>query len=110
MPSMADGTETTVVRNFYRLPWLQLAHRRCSATGAGVSGSGTTSLTITGSLSQVNSDLGTLADSDPSRSYGIAMIVLAFLGLIGLGATIVLPAAEPAPAADTPAPVAEHRL
>jgi MFS family permease len=48
--------------------------------------------------------------ADPSRSYGIAMIVLALLGLIGLGATIVLPAAEPAPAADIPAPAAEHRL
>jgi MFS family permease len=48
--------------------------------------------------------------ADPSRSYGIAMVVLAFLGLIGLGATILLPAAEPSPAADVPAPVAEHRL
>jgi hypothetical protein len=35
-----------------------------SATGAGVSGSGTTSLTITGSLTQVNSDLATLTDKD----------------------------------------------
>ncbi len=33
-----------------------------SATGAGVSGSGTTSLTITGSLDQVNAALGTLRD------------------------------------------------
>jgi hypothetical protein len=48
--------------------------------------------------------------ADASRSYGIAMIVLAFLGLIGLGATILLPAAEPAPAADVPAPAAEHRI
>jgi hypothetical protein len=35
-----------------------------SATGAGVSGSGTATLTISGSLSQVNSDLGTLTDTD----------------------------------------------
>jgi len=47
--------------------------------------------------------------ADPKRSYAIAMIVLALLGLIGLGATIFFPAAEPAPAADAPAPAAEHR-
>jgi hypothetical protein len=35
-----------------------------SATGTGVSGSGTTMLTITGSLSQVNADLATLQDTD----------------------------------------------
>ena len=35
-----------------------------SASGTGVSGSGTTSLTITGSLSQVNTDLATLTDTD----------------------------------------------
>jgi MFS family permease len=34
--------------------------------------------------------------ADPKRSSAIAMIVLAFIGLIGLGATILLPAAEPA--------------
>ncbi len=39
-------------------------HGLLSASGTGVSGSGTTSLTITGSLSQVNSDLATLADID----------------------------------------------
>ena len=42
--------------------------------------------------------------ADATRSYGIAMIVLAFIGLIGLGATFLLPAAEPAeprPAPDT---------
>jgi len=42
--------------------------------------------------------------ADPKRSYGIAMIVLALLGLIGLAATVLLPAAEPAPASDTPGP------
>ena len=35
-----------------------------SASGSGVSGAGTTSLTITGSLTQVNSDLATLSDTD----------------------------------------------
>ncbi len=42
--------------------------------------------------------------ADATRSYGIAMIVLAFIGLIGLGATFLLPTAEPAeprPAPDT---------
>jgi len=48
--------------------------------------------------------------ADPKRSYAIAMIVLAFLGLIGLGATILFPAAEPSPAADIPASATEHRL
>ena len=39
-----------------------------SAEGGGgsISGSGTTSLTITGTLSQVNADLATLSDTDPS--------------------------------------------
>ena len=35
-----------------------------SATGTGISGSGTTSLTITGTLAQVNADLATLAVSE----------------------------------------------
>src|SRR5208282_1987242 len=39
-------------------------HGLLSATGTGVSGSGTTSLTITGSLAQVDSDLATLTDTD----------------------------------------------
>jgi MFS family permease len=46
--------------------------------------------------------------ADPQRSYGIAMIVLAFLGLIGLAATVLLPAAEPAAASDTSSPGAGH--
>ena len=45
--------------------------------------------------------------ADPKRSYGIAMIVLAFLGLIGLGATLLFPAAEPAPGTDVPVLTAE---
>ena len=56
--------------------------------------------------------------ADATRSYGIAMIVLAFIGLIGLGATFLLPAAEPAepqPTRHRNVPLAEkqsgiHRL
>jgi MFS family permease len=48
--------------------------------------------------------------ADPSRSYGIAMIVLALLGLIGLGATMLLPATEPAPEVGVPAPAAERSI
>jgi len=70
------------------------------------------------SVSNLGSTLGTAIAgtilvaglADPERSYGIAMIVLAFIGLIGLGATILLPAAEPAPGAGAPAPAAGHRL
>ena len=39
-----------------------------SATGTGVSGTGTTSLTISSSLSQVNSDLATLTDKDAATA------------------------------------------
>jgi hypothetical protein len=39
-----------------------------SATGVGVSGSGTTSLSITGSLSQINSDLATLTDTEATNA------------------------------------------
>jgi hypothetical protein len=35
------------------------------------------------------------------------MIVLGFMGLIGLGATVLLPAAEPAPGTGTPSPQPE---
>jgi MFS family permease len=70
------------------------------------------------SVSNLGSTLGTAIAgtilvaglADPSRSYGIAMIVLAFIGLIGLGATILLPAAEPAPRAGIPAPATEHSI
>jgi MFS family permease len=62
------------------------------------------------SVSNLGSSMGTAIAgtilvaglADPKRSYGIAMIVLAFTGLIGLGATIMLPAAEPAPETGTP--------
>jgi len=46
--------------------------------------------------------------ADANRSYGIAMIVLAFLGLIGLGATVLLPTAEPSPGSGAPGPGAAH--
>jgi MFS family permease len=46
--------------------------------------------------------------ADPSRSYGIAMIVLAFLGLVGLGAAVLLPAAEPSPETGAREPSAEQ--
>jgi hypothetical protein len=39
-----------------------------SATGSGVSGAGTASLTITGSLARVNSDLATVTDGDASTA------------------------------------------
>jgi MFS family permease len=38
--------------------------------------------------------------ADPKRSYGIAMIALGVFGLVGLGATIRLPKADPVPATD----------
>jgi hypothetical protein len=44
------------------------AHGDLRATGVGVSGSGTTSLTITGSLAEVNSALGLLTDTDASTA------------------------------------------
>jgi MFS family permease len=41
--------------------------------------------------------------ADPKRSYGIAMVVLAFIGLIGLAAALRLPKLKPRPASGTPA-------
>ena len=41
--------------------------------------------------------------ADPKRSYGVAMVVLAFIGLIGLGAAVLLPSAEPTPVPHAPA-------
>ena len=46
--------------------------------------------------------------ADPQRSYGIAMVVLAFIGLLGLVATVLLPKGEPQPVTDAPAPRAEQ--
>ncbi len=58
------------------------------------------------SVSNLGSSLGTAIAgtilvaglSDPKRAYGAAMIVVAFIGLIGLGATIRLPRTEATPA------------
>jgi len=68
------------------------------------------------SVSNLGSSLGTAIAgtilvaglADATRSYGIAMVVLAVIGLIGLAATILLPATEPAPGTDVPATPAEH--
>ena len=68
------------------------------------------------SISNLGSSFGTaLAGTilvaglaDPKRSYGIAMVVLAFVALIGLAAAVLLPAAEPAAGTDAPSPKAEH--
>jgi MFS family permease len=68
------------------------------------------------SISNLGSTIGTAIAgtilvaglADATRSYGIAMLVLAFIGLIGLAATFMLPAAEPAPGTGVPATAAEH--
>jgi MFS family permease len=64
------------------------------------------------SVSNLGSSLGTAIAgtilvaglADPKRAYGIAMIVTALMGLIGLGAAVLLPATEPAPGTDAPSP------
>jgi MFS family permease len=61
------------------------------------------------SVSNLGSSLGTAVAgtilvaglADPKRSYGIAMIALGVFGLIGLGATVLLPKEDPVPATDT---------
>jgi len=68
------------------------------------------------SVSNLGSSIGTAIAgtilvaglADANRSYGIAMIVLAVIGLLGLGATVLLPKGEPQPATDAPAPKAEQ--
>jgi MFS family permease len=66
------------------------------------------------SISNLGSSFGTAVAgtilvaglADPKRSYGIAMVVVALFGLIGLVATILLPREEPSPetgAASSPA-------
>src|SRR5438552_15168979 len=55
------------------------------------------------SVSNLGSSIGTAIAgtilvaglADANRSYGIAMIILAFIGLIGLGAAVMLPKAHP---------------
>jgi MFS family permease len=64
------------------------------------------------SVSNLGSTLGTAIAGtilvaglgDPKRAYGIAMVVIAFIGLLGLGTTLFLPAGErPAPETSEPA-------
>ncbi len=69
------------------------------------------------SVSNLGSSIGTAIAGtilvaglgDPKRAYGIAMIVLAFIALIGLGATLRLPAADPVPEVTAPAPPVSER-
>jgi MFS family permease len=69
------------------------------------------------SVSNLGSSIGTAIAgtilvaglADANRSYGIAMIVLAFIGLLGLGATAMLPKAQRSPETDTLSPSAEQR-
>ena len=59
------------------------------------------------SISNLGSSFGTAVAgtilvaglADPKRSYGIAMVVVAFFGLIGLAAAMMLPRGEPSPEA-----------
>jgi MFS family permease len=69
------------------------------------------------SVSNLGSSLGTAIAgtilvaglADPKRSYGVAMIVLALIGLIGLGATVLLPATEPSLETGAPGRAAPDR-
>ena len=64
------------------------------------------------SVSNLGSSIGTAVAgtilvaglADANRSYGIAMVVLAFVGLLGLGAAVLLPKGEPQPVTDAPRP------
>jgi MFS family permease len=66
------------------------------------------------SVSNLGSSIGTAIAGtilvaglvDPKRSYGVAMIVLAFIGLIGLGAALRLPPGDPVVAEDGQPPSA----
>ncbi len=68
------------------------------------------------SVSNLGSSIGTAVAGtilvaglgDAQQSYGIAMAVLAFIGLLGLGATLLLPRGEPRPVTGAPAPRAEQ--
>ena len=60
------------------------------------------------SVSNLGSSLGTAVAgtilvaglADPKRSYGIAMIALGVFGLVGLGAAMLLPRADPVPVSE----------
>jgi MFS family permease len=64
------------------------------------------------SISNLGSSIGTAIAGtilvaglgDANRAYGIAMIVVAFIALIGLAAAVLLPATEHAPGTDAPSP------
>ncbi len=61
------------------------------------------------SVSNLGSSLGTAIAgtilfsglADPKRSYGIAVVVLVFIGLLGLGAAVLLPSTDPSPSSVT---------
>jgi hypothetical protein len=61
------------------------------------------------SISNLGSSLGTAVAgtilvaglANPKRSYGIAMVTLGAFGLVGLGAIILLPKADPIPPTDS---------
>jgi MFS family permease len=69
------------------------------------------------SVSNLGSSIGTAIAgtilvaglADANRSYGIAMVVLAFIGLIGLVAAVLLPKDQPSPETDTLSPSAGQR-
>ena len=64
------------------------------------------------SVSNLGSSIGTAIAGtilvaglgDPKRAYGVAMIVLAFIALLGLAATLRMPAADPVPEASSRSP------
>jgi len=68
------------------------------------------------SISNLGSSFGTAVAgtilvaglADPKRSYGIAMVVVGFFGLIGLVATMLLPKGEPSPGVDAASSAAEQ--
>jgi MFS family permease len=69
------------------------------------------------SVSNLGSSIGTAIAGtilvaglgDANRAYGIAMIVLAFIALLGLGAAVMLPKTEPAAETGTLSQGAEQR-
>ena len=78
--AIAGETFTVVLGDSYGL---------LSATGAGVSGAGTTQLVVTGSLAQVNAALGTLTDTDSVVADDtITLNITDSLGNTGAPATI----------------------